>query len=87
MITIVYKSGTEVEWHTGDSKEISLEEVDLVDADGDELGLLLREFHNLVYHNGRVNTWHGDTAMTIVDRLAQLSDKNKKFGRNKESKG
>ena len=83
MITIEDDAGGSMDWHTGDSTEIHPENVLLVQADGDELGLILRDFHNLPYHNGRVNVWFGDLAKCVAERVAQWSDKNKRFPKEK----
>jgi prepilin-type processing-associated H-X9-DG protein len=78
MLFIDMLDGSERQWHVGESVDLKPENILDVQADGDELSLLIRDFHGLVYHNGRTNVWYGDTAKMIGERICQLSDKNRK---------
>ena len=74
-------SGTgslDIEWHVGGVVDFAPERVVVLEADGDELGLLIRDFHNLPFHNGRTNVFYGDMAKMIAERIFQFSDKNRK---------
>ena len=71
-------NAAKLEWRVGDVLEFNPDDVVVLEADGDELSGILRDFHNLPFHNGRKNTWYGDMASMIAERTAQLSDKNRK---------
>lgn len=78
MLTIVFNDNSEVEWRIGEVVTFDPDIVSRIEADGDELSGIIRDFHNLPWHCGRVNVWHGDLAKMIAERTWQLSDKNRK---------
>ena len=68
----------EVEWKIGEVVEFNPDAAMVLEADGDELSGIIRDFHNLPFHNGRLQVWYGDMAKMVAERTWQLSDKNRK---------
>jgi len=60
-------------WHIGESKReiiIYPSQIEAIQADGDELDVILNSFHNLPCHKSNmVQTWTGDIARFIWDNL------------------
>jgi len=71
----------EIEWHTGESFPIAnVESIDSIQADGDELDLIIRSFTTThftipVSTNSRVQSWYGDIAKTICFYLKSYRSK------------
>lgn len=56
------------EWHIGKKFPISWQgiyDVESIQADGDELGKILREIDGIPKHTGHVQRWFGDHAKFI----------------------
>lgn len=72
---MLYISGHDPErdlatWHVGESlPEIQPFMVRRIQADGDELDLILLSFQNLPHTEERVQIWYGDLAATIYANL------------------
>jgi len=57
-------------WHQGEKLEhVNAHDVRLVQADGDELRIILQQFHNLPTTGERIIRWYGDDAKFIVGNL------------------
>lgn len=67
---IVTNLGDELAWHVGEpAREVNPSQVSEVQADGDELELILSVFTNLPHTNARIQSWFGDSAKQIVSTL------------------
>lgn len=68
MIYVANKDGkTLASGHIGTfDSDIFIQSVDLVQADGDELGVILAQCRNLPFTTKRVHRWYGDHAKFIV---------------------
>lgn len=73
MLYVVLKEGKgEKPWHLGESvPNNSPDMVREIQADGDELAYIKRNFTNIPYHNYRpVITWYGEMAQFIFANLS-----------------
>lgn len=77
MLYMVLKSGAGFRWNVGDSCVLETTakfvEVEEIQADGDELDLILQMCQNLPLHKGRVISWYGDHAKFIARALNLIS--------------
>lgn len=72
MLYIVKDFGSEIHWHRGESlpSDLNIHQVVEVQADGEELEMILLRQENLpVPNRGRVMRWFGDHAKFIVANL------------------
>jgi len=72
MLIITTKQGREYQWHNGESKPLlpSIEAVEMVQADGDELVYIRQSFDGIpTRFMGRVTVWRGDMARFIAENL------------------
>lgn len=72
MLYIIRQDGQEYTWHVGDLKpsdNTSFTDVKEIQADGDELEYIQRNFSNIPMHTGRVVSWKGSVAQFIYDGL------------------
>jgi hypothetical protein len=59
-----------ISWHVGEPlPEIDVSRVLVVQADGDELEFIYREFANIPHGRGGVVMWYGDMAKFIAGNL------------------
>jgi hypothetical protein len=58
-------------WHVGSPTPWTVTKTTdcWVQADGDELVAIVRQFGNIPMHSGRVVTWRGETARFILENL------------------
>jgi hypothetical protein len=72
MLSVIHKSGRVLQWHTGENfagiRTLS-NEISNVQADGDELEHIKRNFSNIPMTNKPVIKWFGDDAKFIVANL------------------
>ncbi len=69
-IKTTYANQDEIEWHVEEFLSINADHVLLIQADGNELDLILDIFGNSIPHSHRlVQSWFGDIAKSIVFAL------------------
>lgn len=74
MLYIITK-GQEYQWHVDTPPvNVNLHSVEEVQADCDELELILTKCKNIPYHNGRVQNWYGDHAKFIAKAVKAAED-------------
>lgn len=73
MLIVTLKNGTSKAWHVGSPRPlVHINDVDSVQADGDELQYIMDNFSSLPMVKGRwVVRWHGDDAKFIFDHLKE----------------
>jgi hypothetical protein len=62
------------DWHIGEPLPINpfyVNNINEVQADGDELTYILQHCHNIPYHDGVSVKWFGDLARLIAEFLTQ----------------
>lgn len=65
---IEYNYGPDSEYHIG-KKVIGLDEIKMLQADGDELDHIRKTFVNIPMTNSRVVRWFGETATFIAANI------------------
>ena len=82
MLNIAFRDGDRINWQLNGVIEdgaFDPRDVSTVEADGEELDFVIRQFHNLPFHAGNVVVWFGDLAKMVADRIYQVGRKNEKF--------
>ena len=66
----VEKKARSISWHVGEPlPDLNIQGVLVVQADGDELEFIYREFANIPHGRGSVVSWFGDMAKFIAGNL------------------